>query len=320
MMMRRPTTLVVIVVLVAALYFSIVALNNGMAAGAPPTINDNQQDKRIRAVICDFYASSSSSTIDSSEIARVHDNHRAYAASHNYSYVHQSQPLYNASVARWPAWNKVLLLMKLLDERESSGDVRHDWVLWVDSDALFCQKSRSLQKLLSHYNAWNASFLFSGDTNAINSGVLLLRNTAWSRMMLAEVWAMGEALETRLSPHRPLGMAGDNALFSAFLGGCTSLLSSTVEDYRACYAHTDLGWSPPRGQRRRDVAKRIAQADDVIYKTMIHPSVLPHVRALPRGVFNAEALGPSAFVVHFAGWKSDRSKSQRLQEALQSCG
>ena len=60
------------------------------------------------------------------------------------------------------------------------------------------------------------SLVFSGDTNAINAGVLLLRRTEYARHLVDEVIAIGAKLRRA---NVTVGMGSDNAAFAIFLGG-----------------------------------------------------------------------------------------------------
>lgn len=100
----------------------------------------------------------------------VRENHQSYAKHHEYDYVSPDGSSVDTVVkARMPMnWVKVPLMKKTLQN--------HNWVLWVDMDAIFVNKSMSIQDaLISGLSDRITSgsipkMFFSGDTNAINSG------------------------------------------------------------------------------------------------------------------------------------------------------
>ena len=108
---------------------------------------------------------------------KVQSNHAAYANLNSYSYINgdvlslqvtqQANMKFN--------WAKIPLLRKCLQS--------FDWVLWIDGDAIFIN-STSIESIISHAVFQNQgeihqqsprpvypSLFFSGDTNAINTGI-----------------------------------------------------------------------------------------------------------------------------------------------------
>ena len=139
------------------------------------------------------------------------NNHRHYASIHNYSYIRRKIPLLSfdqvlmsvppkesrgGNSKMWVHWSKVPLIYWLLME-----PYNFDWVLWLDSDAVFKNMSTRIEDILKQYNipfernvANIPDLIFSGDTNVINTGVLLFRNSDWSRNMLKETYKMGQVV------------------------------------------------------------------------------------------------------------------------------
>jgi hypothetical protein len=77
------------------------------------------------------------------EFAPFLARNRAYAASHNYSYILDGAPHHEAAPDLPPHWGKVAALSALLDARE-----KHDYVLWLDADCLVADGGRRVEDAL----------------------------------------------------------------------------------------------------------------------------------------------------------------------------
>ncbi|CAE7327961.1 DNAH1, partial [Symbiodinium necroappetens] len=89
------------------------------------------------------------------------------------------------------AWGKVDAL------REAMEDDRWDWVAWIDCDLYFMDMNRTLDSLLlTHARAAGEAasidesvhMLVTEDAQSLNTAILLMRRSAWSRRLLARVW------------------------------------------------------------------------------------------------------------------------------------
>ena len=214
---------------------------------------------RFSIVVCrahNFNQTTSSSI--SSDVKKVFDNHRQYAAKHNYTYIVQTVPLVDEDghlIGKY--WTKVNLIKRLLRPPNT-----FDWVFWLDSDAIVINMSQSIESLLfnpanqialspyrrsssssssgssrtasksifsslmetlfpsprllstnseakidrtndSSHNGTQqlstlqpvTSLIFSGDTNAINAGVLLFRRTPYALYIIDEIIQIGTILQ-----------------------------------------------------------------------------------------------------------------------------
>lgn len=104
----------------------------------------------------------------------------AYAVRHGYD-LHLTTRL--LAPERPPAWSKIALVRDLLE--------RYDEVFWVDADAIFLDISNDIAELVrpdkdlylvEHVYAENPEW------RSANTGVFLVRSTAWARDFLARVW------------------------------------------------------------------------------------------------------------------------------------
>jgi hypothetical protein len=95
------------------------------------------------------------------------------------------------------------------------------------------------------------SLIFSGDTNAINAGVLLFHRTKYSLYLLNEAIKIGR----NLRKFGEIGMGTDNAAFAILLGGCNTN-NSIYSDYKKCYDRVDVGFK--NGRQIKEVVKQIS--------------------------------------------------------------
>lgn len=97
----------------------------------------------------------------------------------------------NLTLDRPPAWHRVKLIPALFDRG-------YEFVLWVDADAMFVDFDTNILSvvrpdkdlyLVEHYNPG-----FS-QTKVPNTGVMLVRNTAWTRELFGRIWNMTEYVD-----------------------------------------------------------------------------------------------------------------------------
>jgi len=97
-------------------------------------------------------------------------------------------------------WNKPALLAKLLDSALTDGV---EWLLWIDSDAIFTDLSfeMPLDEYLAndyHLVLWGESRMVNVTAEdapsyfGINAGVMLMRNSGWTRDFLKRILAAGD--------------------------------------------------------------------------------------------------------------------------------
>ena len=215
---------------------------------------------RFSVVVCSAHiVNQTTSSSISSDVKKVFENHRQYAAKHNYTYIVQTVPLVDEDghlIGKY--WTKVNLIKRLLRPPNT-----FDWVFWLDSDAIVINMSQSIESLLfnpanqialspyrrsssssssssgssrtasksifsslmetlfpsprllstnseakidrkndSHNGTQQlgtlqpvTSLVFSGDTNAINAGVLLFRRTPYALYIIDEIIQIGTILQ-----------------------------------------------------------------------------------------------------------------------------
>jgi hypothetical protein len=117
----------------------------------------------------------------------------AYARRHGYATRARVLPtwemLSRVGMAKKPSltWFKTVAVSEALEE------LAHDWVLWVDADAFPLRPERSLESVLRAVGATDAhELVVAKDLTQqcrINGGVLLVRNTSFTRGLFRVLWS-----------------------------------------------------------------------------------------------------------------------------------
>jgi len=108
-------------------------------------------------------------------------NHKAYAAKHGHRYVlHERLPKPELE----PQFNKINVVAEALGKPGTA-----QWILFIDCDAFFTNFSTSVADVFETYGASSkkTQFLVAEDPGGINTGVFLIRNSAWSKEFLGRV-------------------------------------------------------------------------------------------------------------------------------------
>jgi len=170
----------------------------------------------------------------------------------------------------------------------------YEWVFFLDLDAIIVDMSRRLEHILEA--AGNPSdFFFSGDTNLINSGVLLYHQSNWMDKFLAEALTMG--LDPEWDGLKKIGMGTENAAFAILLAGCSSRDSHS--NLKACYDRVDGGYTSI------NLSRRIIEGDQSVLDTFAVPShIQRHIIMLPQSKWQSHHLLHS-FVLHYPGDTSE---------------
>ena len=84
-----------------------------------------------------------------------------------------------------PAWAKMKILKdelnRRLDTAEGEDTVgEHDWIFWIDTDALLVEMDIQLERFIDN----RASLIITKDHNGLNAGVFFLKVNEWSRQFI----------------------------------------------------------------------------------------------------------------------------------------
>ena len=305
----------------------------------------------ISVVICDFFRpppiAQESRLHHNDEIElrqAVLENHRQYAVSHHYHYyrhnfsdkdhminLHLSGKRHSVSIGHGISgahrhavskhntyhWFKLPLIKALF-----GPPYNHDFVLYIDSDAIFLDMSVSIFDILEQNRVFSgrstiAQFAFSGDVSAaVNSGVMLLRNSRWTRSMLEDVSRLGELLETTHGKEETIGMGGDNAAFLIYMGGCNSSdVAQSMAVLKACFDRVNIAYNTETRALNPEIALKIAEADMEVYEKMVPADILDHLAVIPQRQFNSFDPEKARFIVHSSLSRKKGHDDRRTQLA-----
>lgn len=161
---------------------------------------------------------------------------REFAARHGHDF-HVSTDMDAGSLNT--IWAKISLINEAL---ENSGA---EFVFWIDSDALMLRPDRDIRDSIVDqadlHMTWHSSDTGRSDWHVpnphYNAGVMLVRNSAWSRDFFARVW------ELRFAKHHSWN---DQAVILQLLGYRKSIgLGDDIEHVpdRGHVAHLDCEWN-----------------------------------------------------------------------------
>jgi len=113
-----------------------------------------------------------------------------YASIQGYSIIIINQEKWKYSEVEDPRWNKVKILYDLLDPL--SGQARHvEYIVWMDADLVIMNFSLNLIGLFLEHS--EADMILSADMadspTIANTGLIMVRNTHWSREFLRTWWS-----------------------------------------------------------------------------------------------------------------------------------
>jgi|TARA_R110000803_G_scaffold152884_1_gene217860 hypothetical protein len=117
---------------------------------------------------------------------------KVYCDKYNYDLIKSSERVYDSTSLpfRKAHWERYPLILKHIKS--------YDYVIWIDADAFFYNVSPPITDLI---NKHKKEILFSEDSNrlnppAVNSGVLILKNTA-RVINIIKKWAYSEELKDK---------------------------------------------------------------------------------------------------------------------------
>jgi mannan polymerase II complex MNN10 subunit len=130
-------------------------------------------------------------------------NKNEYAEKHGYKTFDGS---YLIDTSRPPSWTKIKALQRLLYEEEC------DWAVWMDADTVIMNKSILFESFLPSDEKYDMLCTKDSPNTGYNSGVLIFRNSEWSKQFLEDWWNMKSYV-------RPPGfsLSGDNTALKALL-------------------------------------------------------------------------------------------------------
>lgn len=117
----------------------------------------------------------------------------------------------NFASGRHPMWDKIAIIQNLLSEGIP-------YVFWVDADSMFVRYDRRISDEIDDTHnlyltsGWAAFHTGPGDMmfrESANSGIMLVKNTEWSKKFMSDVWNQNEFIDSSIA---------DNAAMLHLLG------------------------------------------------------------------------------------------------------
>lgn len=187
-------------------------------------------------------------------------------------------------------WYKVLLILELLENNEYS------YIAWIDADAVVVDHSISLEQII--HNGEHKELILAENMNAgflVNAGVLLVKNSDWSRSFLRQVWEHTKyqqslfyeqsALLHILKQHRE-GLF-QTVPFHSFLGGPLMKSYPHVFVYPHMALNTNRGWVFPKKSRLNDNTEysvHEGEAEEACAEFIFHAAGMRNKLSALRGV------------------------------------
>ena len=112
----------------------------------------------------------------------IFQNNKKYCEKHGYDWVEHWKI---RDESRPPAWSKILYI---LDELEKGI---HDWVFWIDSDAIIMDENTKLEEFVDE----RFDFVITSDGSSWNTGVFFVQNTDLAEVLLRQAYDLEEFIE-----------------------------------------------------------------------------------------------------------------------------
>jgi hypothetical protein len=226
------------------------------------------------------------------------DNHKSYANKWGYTYISVRE----RTVARThPAWQKIPATILILND--------FDYVMWVDGDAFFMNCTISLEPLLHRMEHEQTSWLFSGDTNIVNSGQMIWKSNKITRQLLQDIDRL------YYPKFRRYHTLFENGAIAAYLGGArqpdTADIDRGFNQVNRCWhdfqqlqnvsipdpALTPFDEYPP-------FCKLVEAGDRSALEAVVDQSLLPHITFVSYRFINSYLRNyqPGDFIFHCAGF------------------
>lgn len=151
------------------------------------------------------------------------NNHLSYCAKHNYDYILRTAAKTNRSAQ----WEKLDLIYQTMLSN------KYDYIFWTDTDSIFTNFNITLENIINKAGQ-KYNFIFSGDTNIINTGHFIFKSCPWSLSELKKIWNIYPA---------NYGMLADNAAFAVWLAGGNGSMSH--DEQVKYYKSVDKGYMNP---------------------------------------------------------------------------
>ena len=119
------------------------------------------------------------------------ENHQTFADIMGYRYEPHFVSASDTDSTKQPYWHKIAVVLKKLAERNMFGKV-NKVVVWLDDDAVVVKMDDMIERYLERYSEDVIVAKDADDHAYVNSGVLIVRNSAYAVQFFREVLRRGE--------------------------------------------------------------------------------------------------------------------------------
>jgi galactosyl transferase GMA12/MNN10 family len=112
---------------------------------------------------------------------------QAYCKLHEYDF-RDDEDIYDKS--RPIAWSKIQLILKCLEHKlQGENSPIYDYVVWMDADTHIMDFEHRLEDFIERLMD-SRDFMVAQDFKEINTGVIFVKNTEWSKMFLTYIYSL----------------------------------------------------------------------------------------------------------------------------------
>jgi len=151
----------------------------------------------------------------------------------------------------------------------------------------------------------NEMFIFSADTNIINSGVFMFKASTESLDFINNIIEIGPTLN--------LGMGYENTAFAIGLVGCDK--NSNRIEREACYNRSDFAYLDFKKSGSKKLIKSLMDANRTLIDKVIAPNYINFIHVIPQNEFNSYKLNTAKYIVHFPNTQG-KKRMQLLNYAV----
>lgn len=106
-------------------------------------------------------------------------NISAYAEKHDYGLIVYDKIIFPDVP---PCWNKICAILHNLNQ--------YEWIIWIDADAIITNFDTTLESIITPHQDYDLLVCLDiyWQVQCINSGVMMVKNTQWTKQLFTKVW------------------------------------------------------------------------------------------------------------------------------------
>lgn len=110
----------------------------------------------------------------------IFESNQKYFDKYNFDFIYETKIL---TTQRHPAWSKILLLQRCLEND-------YDYIIWIDDDILITNYTIDFRDIINNYKP--ESIMVDDNNNIrpwkINTGIIVCKNNDTTKQMLNQIW------------------------------------------------------------------------------------------------------------------------------------